>query len=40
MRMNDNINARLDFAWQLTDVEIDETNWQENGILFTVDMGI
>lgn len=39
-RMNDNINARLDFAWQLTDVEIDESNWQENGILFTIDMGI
>ncbi len=39
-RVNDNINARLDFAWQLTDVEIEETNWQENGILFTVDMGI
>ncbi|MDJ0730105.1 MAG: ShlB/FhaC/HecB family hemolysin secretion/activation protein [Crocosphaera sp.] len=39
-RISDNFNARIDFAWQLTDVEIDEQNWQENGILFTVDMGI
>ncbi|MDJ0846565.1 ShlB/FhaC/HecB family hemolysin secretion/activation protein [Crocosphaera sp.] len=39
-RISDNFNARIDFAWQLTDVETQEQNWQENGILFTVDLGI
>ncbi|HAC63037.1 MAG TPA: peptide transporter [Cyanothece sp. UBA12306] len=39
-RINDNFNARLDFAIRLTDVETREKNWQENGIYFTVDMGI
>ena len=38
-RISDNFNARLDFALPLTDVEIEEKNWQENGIYFTVDMG-
>ena len=39
-RISDNFNVRLDFALPLTDVEIEEKNWQENGIYFTVDLMI